>query len=510
MRLHRLTPALLGVLVPLTLAPAVAAAPPTAPVAAHDPAAPPLESTPAAAEALEQATEALTGLASGVVGQAHEHADATLSLLELRDKLPELDRADRREARALLARPSSPTALDGEAGGAWTAAETAQAEVDCSAAAYCLHWVPTTLVASGGNRATPDEVARTKAVLDQVWATEIGSMGYRPPVADLGPAKGEGPDTKLDVYLANTGSKGLFGYAVPERTSTASSGYIVLDNDFEEFTRSRDAEVLHKFRKVTAAHEFFHVVQFAYDSYESSWLMESTATWVEERVYDEVDDNRYYLSASSLRWPGQPLNTVNAQGAQYGAWVFHELVTQRLGVATMRSIWDHAARTRGDNARQAISSATARGGSSLLNEFRTFTGAAMAPRHFWSEGAAYPSASIARRWTLSRAAKSTGLQSARIDHLASAHYVFQPKSTLTRAWKLRLRINAPASMSTAYVTVFFRNGSVKRIPLGLDSSGDRTYSVPFSARTVSRVQLALGNAGTADNRLTTFKATIWR
>jgi hypothetical protein len=36
--------------------------------------------------------------------------------------------------------------------------------------------------------------------------------------------------------------------------------------------------------KVTAAHEFFHAVQFAYDIGEDGWLMESTATWMEEHV----------------------------------------------------------------------------------------------------------------------------------------------------------------------------------------------------------------------------------
>jgi hypothetical protein len=468
-----------------------------------------VESTPAAAEALEHATQALTGLASETLGQAHEHADATLSLLELSDKLPELDPADRREARALLARPSNGT-QDQAYGGAWTEPQ-ADRRTDCSAATYCLHWVQTTLLATGGNRATDDEVARTKAVLDKVWATEVDTLGYRAPLADLGTSVSpqQGPDTKLDVYLADTGSKGLFGYAVPERSTTASSGYIVLDNDFAEFGAAGE-EARDGLRKVTAAHEFFHLIQFAYDWRESKWLLESTATWMEERVYDEINDNRNYIRESSLRRPGQPLNLVNAYGAHYGTWVFHELVTQRLGLTTMRGIWARAAQTRGDNTRQAISGAMSGAGSSLLNEFRTFTGASMAPRLFWSEGAAYPSANITRRWTLSRATKSTGLRYPRIDHLASAHYVFQPTSTLTRAWKLRLRINAPARLSTAYVTVFYKSGSVKRIPLGLNSSGDRTYSVPFSARTVSRVQLALGNAGATDNRLTTFKATIWR
>ena len=37
--------------------------------------------------------------------------------------------------------------------------------------------------------------------------------------------------------------------------------------------------------EVTAAHELFHAVQFAYDYDEDAWFMEATATWAEDEVY---------------------------------------------------------------------------------------------------------------------------------------------------------------------------------------------------------------------------------
>ena len=48
--------------------------------------------------------------------------------------------------------------------------------------------------------------------------------------------------------------------------------------------------------RVTAAHEFFHAIQFAYDVNEDIWFMEGTATWVEDEVYDSINDNYQFLA----------------------------------------------------------------------------------------------------------------------------------------------------------------------------------------------------------------------
>ena len=48
--------------------------------------------------------------------------------------------------------------------------------------------------------------------------------------------------------------------------------------------------------RVTAAHEFFHAIQFAYDVKEDLWFMEGSATWVEDEVYDSINDNYQFLA----------------------------------------------------------------------------------------------------------------------------------------------------------------------------------------------------------------------
>ncbi len=73
--------------------------------------------------------------------------------------------------------------------------------------------------------------------------------------------------------------------------------------------------------QVTVAHEYFHAIQFAYDYFEDGWCMEATAAWVEDEVYDEVNDNVQYLADSPLtaaraaRWTSSAASTTTATGS---------------------------------------------------------------------------------------------------------------------------------------------------------------------------------------------------
>ncbi len=64
--------------------------------------------------------------------------------------------------------------------------------------------------------------------------------------------------------------------------------------------------------RATAAHEFFHAVQFAYDSSEDAWLTEGTAVWMEDRVADDVNANRRWLRSSPLVHPWVPVDSSRA------------------------------------------------------------------------------------------------------------------------------------------------------------------------------------------------------
>ena len=83
---------------------------------------------------------------------------------------------------------------------------------------------------------------------------------------------------------------------------------------------------------MTAAHEFFHAVQAAYDWFEDAWFMESTAAWMEDEVYTDINDNLQYLTSSPLRHPEVPLDFGNTDDFYlYGAWIWWRFLSEYLG-----------------------------------------------------------------------------------------------------------------------------------------------------------------------------------
>ena len=71
----------------------------------------------------------------------------------------------------------------------------------------------------------------------------------------------------------------------------------------------------------------FDAVQFGYDAYEDGWILESTATWVEDELFDKVNDNRFYLADSPLSRPSKSLDRFGGL-YHYGAWIWWRFLTE--------------------------------------------------------------------------------------------------------------------------------------------------------------------------------------
>ncbi len=126
--------------------------------------------------------------------------------------------------------------------------------------------------------------------------------------------------------------------------------FCVLDNDYSpiEFPTNTPLENM----RVTAAHEYFHAVQFAYDFLEDGWFMEATATWAEDELYDGVNDNCNYLPASQIRRTRKPLDGFLDSNV-YGNWIYFRYLTERMGRSKagmpviIRNMWRKADAKRG-------------------------------------------------------------------------------------------------------------------------------------------------------------------
>lgn len=423
-------------------------------------------------------------------------ADVSLALRDLFVALPRLDSADRREADRYLARPT-----DGPAD-RFGDGYTVPARKKCRNH-VCIHWVPTTADAP-----TSEAWVRTNlSYANQVWAVEIGRLGYRRPISD----KHKGGNGKLDVYLKELGSRGVYGYCAPERRAEGrkwlASGYCVLDNDFsrEQYgTPRRDT------MRVTAAHEFFHAVQYAYDYGEDPWLMEATATWMEERVADDVNDNRQYLPHGQVGKPAQSLDTFDRTGFnQYGNWAFFEYLAGRYGTGVVRSIWTRAGAYPGGGhqySTTAVKGVLSRHGG-FTSVFRAYAAGNTMPGRTYGEGATWPAAPASKSWVLTSAdRRSSG--TSRINHMASTNVLVRPGTGVAaRGWKLRLEVDGPAGTTApaAYLVVKRRHGIVTK-PIPLNDKGKGRISVPFGSRKVRGATVTLVNAST---RFSCWHRTSW-
>ena len=449
-----------------------------APSTAADDTSPAAPSTPGA---LDRARDVLAGVPAARTGA---HPSATLALRDLFVALPSLGAAERKEAQGLLARPTQGPNDPNDDG------YTVESRRTCSKR-ICLHWVPST------NDAPPSRawVDRNLAVMKRTWAREVGKLGYRRPVKD----GSRGGNDKFDVYLKDVGSEGFYGYCAPERRRPGhkwqASGYCVLDDDF---ARSQfGARPSHSLR-VTAAHEFFHAVQFAYDYGEDRWLMEASATWMEERVADDVNDNRQYLRHGQVSQPGDPLDLFNPQGFdQYGNWVFLEFLSQRYGVGVVRRIWNESTGSWRNYSLKAVKAVLPRS-TSFRETFRAYAAANTMAGRSYSEGRSWPAPGVAASHTL-RPDQRSASGAVRIDHLASRTVVVKPADDLTgRRWTLRLRVDGPArgSSPAAYVLVHKAGGKVARKAVVLDRGGEGQKVFRFESRSVRKATVVLANAST--------------
>ena len=288
-------------------------------------------------EAAEDALADAQRLAEGEGGRTGR--ELTTALLEVARQRSALTSTDKAEADRLLARPTD--AGDVGVGGPY--ASSARVLKTCNTD-FCVHWVDSSAdapTAANVNNCTasPDFVDHVLAALGQARAVENGQLGWRNPVSD----GTRGGDPRTDVYLKdlNPPGVGLYGYASTDGGSGRTRpAYMVLDNDYaaSEFPR-----YLGNYRlpaEVTAAHEYNHVLQYAYDIRQDTWMYESTATWAEEKVFPLDNDYHLYMDTWAGN-PGLPLTSPDGD-KKYGSAIWNHWLEQRYGAVTVKRAWEES------------------------------------------------------------------------------------------------------------------------------------------------------------------------
>jgi hypothetical protein len=146
--------------------------------------------------------------------------------------------------------------------------------------------------------------AQVLALAEHSWEVEVLEVGFAAPVPD----GSSGGDSSLDYYLVPSELVGGGAYTQPSGIDVdpadglqSCSAYIALNQDLNSEPGDPD-EVM----SVYVAHEFNHVLQSAMDFEEFAWAWEVTATFMEDVVYDDVNDYYGYIP-SFQRFPEQNL-----------------------------------------------------------------------------------------------------------------------------------------------------------------------------------------------------------
>jgi hypothetical protein len=457
--------------------------------------------TPAPRDALTRA------LARGNLSEAEytlERARSLFHLAAVRREFGAVARPDPRAAtpilRDLVVRRSALRGEQAQAAAQILARPGANhAECDLTRP-LCFHW---------GNAVAAPNVTATETTFASVFDLEVGDYGYLPPLPD----GTRGGNSSTDIYIRDLGNQGLFGYCTTDDPSPTPDvyAYCVVDDDFADFG---DSQTPQEFRDVTAAHEFFHAIQFAYDSYEDLWLMEGTAMLMEGQFRPDVEDRVRYLAHSALTFPAVPVDYgAVGSGFEYGAWLYWRFLVEDLGElgnpVVIRNVWEEAAGAHVDTdgpgpdtpesdlySLQAAGDVLRRRGLSISALFAKFAVVNRDPASFYVEGGTYdyPAAPTSASYSLGPRA-STGRRSTRLRHLSSRYYTFTPARNGSRNATLKVSVDLPSLVRrpSAALLVRFTDGSsaVRWIKLGARGNGARTVS--FGRGTVRRVVLALTN-----------------
>jgi hypothetical protein len=444
----------------------------------------------------------------GHISESHPR-EATLVLRDLVAKYGQLSPAERITADSLLARPT-----DGASDPFQEGYTVTEAPPVCGMNA-CFHYVTSTSDApppdDTNTNGFPDWIDATAAALDFVWAKEVTQYGYRPPKSDITSAN-HGPDGKIDVYLADVGANGLYGYCTTDDPNAIdpnypyydASAYCVVDNDMSPSQLPGGATGVPALQ-VTLAHEFFHAVQFAYDILEDAWFMEGTATWMEDEVFDNVNDNRQFLAKSQLKQPYVPLDLSNTRYLNvYGAWIWFRFLSEYFGnPSIIRRAWEYADSSSAGQDQyslQAIENAIADRNSRFRWAYADFGAWNDVPRFAYSEGGSYPVPPYERRHRIT-GAKSVQTGRLVMDHLTQSYVGFLPRSGVSPTAKLLVAVNLPAyrSGSEATAVTVSSNGRAKYFPIRLSQKGDGSVRVPFGKGKIDVVDLVITNASTRTN-----------
>lgn len=241
----------------------------------------------------------------------------------------------------------------------------------------------------------PDYVDRIALYADSSCRFYHDGLGYLPPPSDT--------DDYYDIYVRFTGL--TYGSTYKEAAGDSSwddfMSYMEIHNTMSIASENDDPEsdsigAL----KITCAHEYYHATQMAYAfrTGPDMWWTEGTAVFMEDVVFDVVNDNYIFLPYF-FNYPDTFLIDTSVYGASwhdYSTFVWPTYLAEKYGIDIVRHIWEYM---RFYATLPSMDSALTPNGTdftSSLQEFTVwnyFTGDQY-NSDYYVEGASYPLVSV--------------------------------------------------------------------------------------------------------------------
>ncbi|MDZ7330477.1 MAG: T9SS type A sorting domain-containing protein [candidate division KSB1 bacterium] len=241
----------------------------------------------------------------------------------------------------------------------------------------------------------PDFVEAAAEYFDHTHHVIVDRLGYQSPPADSG-----GKGTAFDIYLIslhNTYGITWLEESVPGKKD-AYSCYIEVDNDFLGFKTPALGAL-----QVTSAHEYFHAVQVGYRYRdEDVFFMEMCSTWMEDYIYDEVNDYLFYLD-NFFNAINYPFYYTNGSWFEYGSCLWNHMIVKKYGPEVIREIWQAIPQ---QTAFSAIQQVLPKYGTTFNQELASFgiwnyfTGSRADTIKYYPDGHLYPEIKIFGKYTL--------------------------------------------------------------------------------------------------------------
>ena len=449
--------------------------------------------------AAERALQRVKDLRNGV--GVRTGREVSPAMRELARQRSALGATERRQADALLQRPTTNPNGDG-----FVDYSVTEATPYCTAN-FCVHYVTSTADAPSLTDTTPangipDYVETMAAEFEFTYSIENGDTGlnWNDPPSDgtVGNPAGNSTAGLTDVYIAQIGDQGIYGYANtdPGQSGNSQFGYQVMDDDYVEFSPTPPLTAL----RVTAAHEYNHVLQFGYDTIQDSWMFESTATWAEEKVYPAGDDYLLYLPnwASCTESPLTFFSQSGCGQKVYGSAVWNHWLEWSVGAEpdVIRDAWASSLTTTPQSFAPGAfgASIVSHGNVGFGDEFGKFAAAVaewQASDSPFPDHAAYPDVErIGTSMTVGGGSRTVQLD----------HTTFELINvTVPASGVATLEATAPAGTRSAIALVgrtgTAADGTTTKVIQQLPTGGAGTVTLP-SAASFSRITAVIVNSDT--------------